>query len=328
MKKITLLFTFLIGAGFSYSQSILFVDDNDNITDNSDTTVYALQNTSYNNFDYYNVADSTSTPSLTLLNNYDLVIWYASTDGAGLGFWDNGVQGNIALTDYLIGGGRLWLIGSDLLYAGGYSTPHTFASGDFMYDFIGLESYNVQSYGDDGSTGVAQVDLISGAPSYFPTTLDWIFPTAWWFDGIDSRSGSIDLYEMGPSSYTLYQEVSMTHFKDGQTNALSTYFDPALISNYALRRDFMENTIFYILNFDLGIDEKEKTIFSIFPNPTQGNIILKMDDLKSNFYSITSNSGIKVQDGFISGKTVNVNNLESGIYFLTIDGKTQRFLKL
>ena len=68
------------------AQSILLVDDNDYILENSDTLIMNLAQSSYNTFDVWNVvSNGGATPSSTDLENYDLVIWYASTDGAGLG---------------------------------------------------------------------------------------------------------------------------------------------------------------------------------------------------------------------------------------------------
>jgi hypothetical protein len=318
-----LLFTTL-----SWGQTVLFVDDNTNITDNTDSVLYALQGTSYSGFDYYNIATSGTNPSLTYLSSYDLVIWYASTDGAGLGFWTNGSTGDPDLKNYLIAGGRVWIIGSDLLYAGGYSTPTTFVGGDFASDFMGLTSYDVQSYGDDGGLGTPMVTKMSLAPTSFPDTLTWIFSTAWWVDGVTSQAGAKDMYEMGPSTYALYQKVSMTHFKDIETNVMSTFFDPALIFGQAKRTAFLQETIFYMLNFNLGMNEISQSAFTVYPNPVENTINIQSKAMLSSNYVIRNVAGTVVANGLVFGGSIQVDGLSPGLYFLSIGGTTTRFVKI
>lgn len=328
MKQIlTLLFSTLFSSLFA--QNILFVDDNDFITDNTDSMLISLQGGSYSAFDYYNASDSASTPSSQFLSSYDLVIWYASTDGVGLKFWNAGNTGDPALVDFLLNGGRLWVIGTDLLYAGGYTTPTTFSGNDFAFEYMGLQSYNVQSYGDDAGTGVSEVTASTGTPNYFPTPLTWIFPTAWWVDGVSPRTGAVKLYEMGPNSYALYQAICMTRFTNNESIVLSTFFDPALISTPSSRLSFIENSIFYILNFDLNVDEKDLTRFQVFPNPTSDWLAIESNKTADGNYTITNNNGKTVKSGKISqGKnSISLKDLSPGIYFVTIDEVTQKIVK-
>lgn len=326
MKTLTTL-SFLVLFHISWGQTILFVDDNNNITDNTDTVLVALQGTNYSTFDYYNVADSSANPSLALLSNYDLVIWYASTDGVGLGFWANGTTGDTDLKNYLIAGGRAWIIGSDLLYAGGYSTPTSFTSGEFASDFMGLASYNVQSYGDDGGLGAPLVNTTGTAPTAFPQVLDWVFSTVWWIDGVTMVPGASDMYMMGPNSYVLGGQISMAHFKDIETNVMSTFFDPALIATTNLRMDFIEETIFYLLNFNLGFEKMDENAFSLYPNPAADILNIISKSSTSSNYSIKNGLGQEVAHGLVSTNKVDVSNLTQGIYFITIDGTTNRFVK-
>lgn len=321
---------FLTGA--SWSQNILFVDDNDNITDNTDSVLVALQLTTYGTFDYYNIADSAgATPGSALLEQYDLVIWYASTDGVGLGFWTTGTGGDSELITYLVDGGRLWVIGSDLLYAGGYTTlPATFAAGDFTHDFMGLASYDVQSYGDDGNVGVSEVDRMTGAPAYFPGSLSWIFPTHWWVDGVTPLAGATNLYEMGPSSYTLAGAIPMTHYRDANTNTMSTFFDPALIDTRVHRVNFLQQSIFYLLNFDLGISETASPKWTVYPNPATNEVVFSAEAAMNNScFELVSATGTVVRTGALSGTaaTIELTGLCSGIYFLHSGGSVQQLVK-
>lgn len=326
MKTITTL-TLTLLLQFAWSQNILFVNDNNNITDNTDSILVALQNTNYGSFDYFNIPDSSSNPDLNLLSNYDLIIWYASTDGVGLGLWSNGTTGDLALKDYLIAGGRAWIIGSDILYAGGYLAPSNFNSGEFAHDFMGLASYDVQSYGDDGSLGAEMVTSTNAAPTSFPDTLTWIFPTAWWIDGVTMQAGATDMYQMGPSTYTLSGAISMAHFKDVETNVMSTFFDPALISTEILRSTFLEKSIAYLLNFDLGINPVNKTFFSLHPNPAEDQLWININSSEAEDYTIHTLDGKVIRNDKLQKKSISIAELPSGNYLITIGGQTKRFVK-
>lgn len=313
----------------AFAQNILLVDDNDYILENSDTLIMNLTQTSYSSFDVWNVVSYGATPSSTDLANYDLVIWYASTDGAGLGFWNAGAGGDSELIAYLVDGGRAWIIGSDVLYAGGYSAPQTFGAGDFAYDFMGLTSYDAQSYGDDGNMGVEEMYITPGAPNYFSDTLRWIFPTFWWADGVLSRPGTHEIYTMGPAGYPLYMSVSMTHYRDANTNVMSTFFDPALIDTPQNRVDFLESSIFYLLNFDLGIDQNAAVTLSAHPNPATDHVNVTSENEEPQSFELYSAAGKRVQNGeLVNGEnTIALDKLQSGIHFLHSGNAVLKLIK-
>ena len=321
MKKILYLFTFIaFNAG---AQNILLVDDNNNITDNSDTLIATLALTNYTDLDYYNVADSAGvTPSSAFMDAYDVIIWYASTDGAGLGFWTAAENGD--LIAYLAGGGRLWVIGSDLLYAEYPTAPATFSVGNFAYDFMGLASYDVQSYGNDGSIGVSEVDAAAAAPIYFSGQLTWIFATHWWVDGVTSRTGATDLYEMGPTGYALAGAVSMTHFKNAETNVMSTFFDPALINTRANRVQFLNQSLFYLLE-SMSVTETIAETISVSPNPAADQVTIAVGNSSTANFKVLSATGTTVAAGTLeNGKAVaGLAALAPGMYLLTIDGSSE-----
>lgn len=327
MKKQLLLFAFGIVSFSAAAQTVLVVDDNDYITENSDTLVANLAETTYSNFDYWNVADSTFTPDSEFLGDYDLVIWYASTDGDGLGFWDAaGTAGDPELISYIETGGRVWIIGADILYDGGYDVPTTFSAGDFVYDYMGVVSYDAQSYGDDGNMGVSKMEVTTEVPAYFPDELYWIFPTFWWADAVTSRDGAKDMYIMGPDSYVLYESVSMTHYRDGANNVMSTFFDPALINTPENRIAFLEHSIYYLMNFDLGIGENTLQTLTAYPNPATDRITVISENDAPQGYALYAVNGTLVQSGVVqSGENVlSVDQLESGIYTLRSGNAVQK----
>ncbi|MDH7447123.1 M36 family metallopeptidase [Aquimarina sp. 2201CG14-23] len=78
-------------------------------------------------------------------------------------------------------------------------------------------------------------------------------------------------------------------------------------------------------------DEESISSFSIAPNPLKsgGLLQISMKDSKStnNAYTIMNMVGQLVGQGTINGsKTINVGNLEVGMYLLKVQGETQRFI--
>lgn len=331
MKKFLLSTFSLCLFNFGMAQTVLFVNDNNLNSDNTDTLLIALGETAYSNFDFYDIATEGANPDANLLEGYDVVIWYTSTDGTNLNFWFDTGTGDEDLKTYLNAGGRLWVIGQDLLYAI-YPADTTFQSGQFVYDYMGIESYNVQSYADDGSIGVAQLDL-AGGPNYFQNTLTWIFPTAWYVDGVTPRAEAISFYEMGPSSYVLEGETSMLHYLRVaaiSSNVLTTLFEPALIASNDDIIEFMSDGIFYLLNFDSGLESKKVVDFTLQPNPASEVLLVQSEKLANENYTILSINGNELITGKLGtlNTTVDVSKLAQGYYFMRIGEQSMKFSKL
>ncbi len=269
LKMLPTLFIFWLGFWPAASaQQILFVNDNDNITYNTDTLVNDLNHTTYTGIHYWSIPDSAgATPTALYMSNFDLVIWYSSTDGVGLKFWTVGsAAGNAELVSYTAGGGKLWVIGQDLLYAK-HATGATFNSGDFAYDYMGLSSYDVQSYADDGGTGCPQAERSPGASALFPASLKWVFATLWYVDGCTPQSTTKEIYRMAPASYTLNGRMCMFHNNTGGLNVMSTFFDPALIDTFVNRVNFMQQGITYILGTSGMAQSPQSARAVCYPNP-------------------------------------------------------------
>lgn len=143
----------LTGNALRAQTSVLFVNDNNYLTYNTDTVLNDLHHTSYT-FDEYSIPLSGSSPDSATLAGYDMVVWYASGDGVGLGFWrDGSLDANTDLLAYVQSGKKLWVIGQDLLYAMYGSAPDLMVANEFTYDYMGIDSYAHQSYADDNSAG-------------------------------------------------------------------------------------------------------------------------------------------------------------------------------
>ncbi len=148
------------------SQSAVLVVDDDNKYNNENILTDALDSIgiNYTVFDCGDIGGmATNVPGASDLNNKDLVIWFTGDDLNHLAFWNINDEDNPDLINYLnISGKKLWVIGRDWLYDRYGTAADTFSTGDFCYDYLGISSYDVQSYRDDGNVGVSELDLVAG----------------------------------------------------------------------------------------------------------------------------------------------------------------------
>ena len=280
---LTTVFVIALFGNFSAgAQHILIVNDNDNITYNTDTIKNDLLHTIYSTYSYWSIPDSAyRVPSDTLMETFDLVVWYASTDGVGLKFWDTTTAGIPQVVHYANTGRPLWIIGQDLLYDK-YVEGTSFNPGDFAYDYMGLLSYDVQSYVDDGALGLPEADRVSTASTLFPDMLKWEFSTLWYADGCTPQTTTLGIYEMGPASYALAGKLCMFHNHTSGYSVMSTFFDPALIDSFDHRVTFMQNGITYLLGGTGVKDVAKAGSFHVFPNPASDIVNFELNSDKAN----------------------------------------------
>ena len=70
----------------------------------------------------------------------------------------------------------------------------------------------------------------------------------------------------------------------------------------------------------MEVNENNEPALRVFPNPTNGVIMGQTGD-----FQITNLSGKTIKRGMAQGQ-IDVSNLSSGIYLLTINGKTQKII--
>lgn len=328
-----LLLSFSIAVAVATSaQDILLVNDNDYITYNTDTIINDMTAAGLS-FDVWSIPDSGGAyPTNAFMDAYDHVIWYASTDGVGLGFWDNGAQAE--LIDRILGGKHLWVIGQDLLYAQYGGAPVTFANGDFAFDFMGLASYDVQSYADDGALGCSAVYVDAGVQGAFADSLAWIFPTNWYMDGVSMAPTSTPIYAMGPGSYALDGAVSMYHFAPNGTSVMNTFFDPALISTFEARVAFLSQTIQY-LDGGMGIAVQNNIAPLVVGNsPTTDVVRVSADIPFERVQAIDAQGRVVLDVPTAQGMPfeLDLSPLKAGTYTVRVSGvhgvRTGRAVKL
>jgi hypothetical protein len=85
----------------------------------------------------------------------------------------------------------------------------------------------------------------------------------------------------------------------------------------------------YVTAHTDGIAELENGI-KVYPNPTHGILFVETRFIASqtNAYRITNTMGQTLMTGQITGETqqIDVTNLPQGMYFIAIDGVTQKFV--
>ena len=190
------------GAGFH----VLLVNDN-----NYGATRYleldtALMDLGYN-YDIYNTVVTDTFPDTATLNRYEAVIWYTGNDGVNLKLWDisdtNDYKFNAPLKQYIDNGGIVWLQGLDYLYDILGQAPDSFTSGQFIYDYMGIQEYHAQSHHDDGGAGLPEMDTVYLNGIFSLNPVYWTYSELWYADAMVTAPEAKGVYHMGPASYVL-----------------------------------------------------------------------------------------------------------------------------
>ena len=331
MKKFTCLFAFLFICALktTFAQQILMINDDPAFAPNPDTILADLNASTYSSgIHYWNVTDSSSTLTDSIINSYDLVIWYCGTASSGLQFWaGGGPTGNPVLVSRAASGKPLWVIGLDILYQE-YGDSATFAPGNFAMDYMGLAHYNGQSYTNDGGIGDPEVLRDSGASTLFPATITWASADSplWYVAGCNAVAGTKNIYEMGPSSYTLYGWNSMFHSHYAGHNVMSTFFEPALINTYANRLTFLQNGITYLLGSESVAKYNNSDVCLMYPNPAKSTLNIDLTTQQQGIgslviYDVSGRQDYKQSLNMANGSnhfTAAIGSLQPGTYFTRI----------
>jgi hypothetical protein len=338
MKSLKSIFTvasLLVCASIFGQISIMFVDDNAINPENTEVVLSALDDAGvvYEKFD---AVGQMRSPNYNEMEPYDMVIWYTGTDGVGRYLWNGDDTDNIDLMLYLQEGGWLWLMGLDFLYDR-YATPETFAEGDFLYDFLGLETYFGQSYADDGNQGLPQLDLAAGSPITSISPLLWIFATLWYADACVPRAEAQPVYQMGPESYPLSDYYTAIFYNAPTHKALSFYFDPSLMDTDQNRIQLFLDVMAFFDNL-VGVDDQDADVLinqlKIYPNPVVAGspvkIFHKPATLHSQKVSVFDAMGNEIVSTGVSQNgdkiIVQTKNLKPGIYIVKCGEVSGRFV--
>ena len=164
-----------------------------------------------------------------------------------------------------------------------------------------------------------------------------------WAGTISSTYGYYVYRSTNGQNYDLIGVVTGTdmHFDDHDTSAETYYYQVTAINTIvggecesapAMSADGIHD--FVTVHTD-GIEENGPSMSSgtltIYPNPTNGILFVetrRATSLSDQTYHISNTMGQTLMTGQISGETqqIDVSNLPQGMYFIAIDGITQKFI--
>ena len=130
------------------------------------------------------------------------------------------------------------------------------------------------------------------------------------------------------------------HFDDNDTNANTYYYQVTAINTIAggecesapaMAADGIHD---YVTAHTDGVEENGPSTGSVtltvYPNPTNGILFVETRFIasQSSAYCITNTMGQTLMTGQITCETqqIDVSNLPQGMYFIAIDGITQKFV--
>ena len=144
----------------------------------------------------------------------------------------------------------------------------------------------------------------------------------------EGEDGEYHRIKLMGSSATNYTDNSLIQEGDYYYRLYAYYRDLDCTSAPA-NRHYQPNVFeLHVYYSPTGMDENAIQA-NIYPNPTNGIITVSTPsrDLSSYEYHITSVMGQTMMTGVLNGQTIDASSLPSGMYFITIDGTTVKFIK-
>jgi len=242
--KTKIFFFALISFSLAQTQlSIMFVDD-DNYSsgDHRPRIEQAITDAGYS-FTIFDAQTEGASPTAAEMENYDLVFWYNANDSKGGYFWNGTDTVNTELQTYLANGGMAWAMGNDIIYDRFGGAPDTFETGDFLYDYVGIEQYNAQSKVDDGGSGVPMLLKTPGQDIASLDTISWYVSGLWYGDGCTPVAGAVPVYEFGDTAYSLAGLKTAIWYDNGTSKTMGTWFDAYYIDTDENRATFFKDIL-------------------------------------------------------------------------------------
>lgn len=332
MKKSFLIAVLFIISNLIVSGQVngLFVNDN-KVSEQNTETIYQILEQYLGTLAYFDAIDSARSPKLSDMADYNLVIWYCGADEDDLYFWNGNHQDNPYLAEYLDNGGSLWVMGSGFLNSRYIKPPRNFEGGTFLFDYLGVNKWSVESYTSDNGQGAPELVISSGNPVH-TLTLDiikWENPPERFIDGCDLVEGCSAAYIFGPNTYDLYGEKPAFYYPHKKFDNITFAFDPAAMDSKGDMSYLLSDVLIFYNQILSGIEEDlilEKSM-RIYPNPAS-NIINIDIGLPGQFqYKLIDILGNVVrEDNFTdfnaaqSNTEITVDDLPGGIYLLRVEG--------
>ncbi len=326
---------------------VLLVND-DNNSYGGGTTRYRVVDTAITHAGYpvdvFNTVTQTGSPSYDLMKRFKFVVWYTGNDGANQKLWDpnDSTRFNPDLVKYIDNGGVVWVQGLDFLYDAfgnkyrevlnnGDSCIAQFKSGDFMYDYAGIEAYVAQSHRNDNKTGVAELDAVARNGICTLSPMKWHYSTMWNVDALTITNDAQGIYTMGPSGYVFSQYYAMLAHVVGQGHVISSTFETARLDSQDNTDELFKEVLDYYKNNVNSVKNHaaEDINNRVYPNPVRnmGHIaytLKKGSEVSVRMVDITGKTVFNKKMGFQPAGQHNVTfsvqnmNLDNGIYLYTI----------
>ncbi|MCB0642607.1 MAG: T9SS type A sorting domain-containing protein [Phaeodactylibacter sp.] len=276
-KRLLLALLALVSVQFSYAQfTVLFVDDDGLGYNNAETFAASLEALAVD-FTYFDAVTNGYGPTAGEMAMYDLVIWHTASDADGMYFWNAVDADNPEIAAYLDGGGDLWVVGTDILYDRYGEAPVSFVEGDFVYDYLGLESYDFQTYSDDGLIGLAAALPDMDQPIADLPSLTWYFSTLWFVDGVTPKEGVEPIYRMGYEDYEFADSICGVWYDSGNFRVLSFFFDLSLAVDQNLITSTTEAVLAFFQEPSSIANLPIQGEFRVFPNPSKGDVVAQFE---------------------------------------------------
>jgi len=122
--------------------------------------------------------------------------------------------------------------------------------------------------------------------------------------------------------YALNTDEDNNLFVSGTYNSSIIFDDTTLSTDDEVNYSFLAK----LPESNLNVPGFDKTGLTIYPNPTKG-ILYISNELINHNYSVLDISGKIIIHGNTNNNIIDVSMLSSGMYFITIDGKTAKFIK-
>ncbi|MEM1220129.1 MAG: T9SS type A sorting domain-containing protein [Bacteroidota bacterium] len=282
--------------------SVLFVDDSADLYMNAETFAANFDGIA-ESVTYYDCILEGASPTAMMMAEYDLVVWYAGASGIDLYFWNASDQDNPEIASYLDNGGQLWLTGNDILFDryGSFSDPISFDQGTFVYDYLGVSSFDLETYTSDDETGLPFAIPDENSSIENLPILNWIFSTLWYVDGVSIRPEAETIYLMGDDAYVFADTVCGLAYDNGTSKVATFFFDMGLVADDMQSQSTITAMLEYFTPEPSStVEIAEEDAFTTSPNPanreTDINIELDLEQGASGQISVWNIHGQKMTD--------------------------------
>jgi len=119
-----------------------------------------------------------------------------------------------------------------------------------MYDYLGVASYDSQSYGDDGSLGVSELIAVPDNGLCDVSLTSFLYSALNYVDGLTPTSTAQAVYEMGPESYALAGQAAGIYNEKGDAKTFFFTADLAHIEDFEnLRKPMFQQILDYFAQY-------------------------------------------------------------------------------